>query len=84
MSFVPVVIDNSKYDYLVKQKEVLQMDYNVAISEVKKYKGLADAKPKQILVIKTKYVKIHDSIIRLPLDDKLLLFADKLSGSRSN
>ena len=78
MSFVPVVIDNSKYDYLVKQKEVLQMDYNVAISEVKKYKELADAKPKEILVIKTKYVKIIDSLLSIPVTDKEQLLADRI------
>ena len=78
MSFVPVVIDNSKYDYLVKQKEVLQMDYNVAISEVKKYKGLADAKPKEIVKIKVKYETIIADAIALDVTDKEQLLADRI------
>lgn len=54
------------------------MDYNVAISEVKKYKDLADAKPKEILVIKTKYVKIIDSLLSIPVTDKEQLLADRI------
>ena len=78
MSFVPIVVDSSKYDYLVEQRDALQMDYDVAINEVKKYKALADAKPKEILIIKTKYVKIIDSLHSIPVTDKEQLLANRI------
>jgi len=67
----PVVIEDGKLEYLQQQHEQLQGDYETAINEVKKWKELADAKPKEITVIKYRYIHIKDSVLALPIDEKI-------------
>ena len=42
------------------------------------FKELAESKPKEIIIIKTKYVKIKDSLTTIPIDGKVSALAKYL------
>jgi len=80
----PVVIEDGKLEYLQQQHEQLQEDYETAVNEVKRWKELADQKPKEVIKIKIKYVTKIDSVTSLPLDARVQFLAGRLSANDSN
>jgi hypothetical protein len=72
---VSIAPPNREREYLlhkIEQDSLMLIDIT---ANYQRFKAIAESKPKEIVVIKTRYIHIKDSVISLPLDEKIKTLA---------
>ena len=72
---VSIAPPNREREYLlhkIEQDSLMLIDIT---ANYQRFKEIAESKPKEIVVIKTRYIHIKDSVISLPIDEKIKTLA---------